>query len=184
MRREILEMRGSEVAFRAQLVIPEQLELYDYWLESARGRRMPRRADIHPGHIPRLLPQISLIDVETDPVRYRVRLAGTRLYEVYGREITGNYVENLGWGDKAGYWMAAYRRVTSGARPAQGIVQAPLAGKDHLVQFWLRLPLSEDGAAVSMILSHDAFVPVSKAVRLSDLDRVGRGEFASHTAGW
>ncbi len=167
-------MRGSELAFRAQLVIPEQLELYDYWLNKGGGRQMPRRADIHPGHIPRLLPQVSLIDVEKDPPRYRVRLAGTRLYDVYGREITGIYVEDLEWGDKAGYWTAAYRRVSDAARPAQGIVRTPLAGKDHLVQFWLRLPLSDDGRSVTMILSHDAFIPVGKAVRLSGQDSVGK----------
>jgi hypothetical protein len=153
-------------------VIPEHLELYEYWLKKARGRRMPRRADIHPGHIPRLLPNLGLIDVEGDPTRYRIRLAGTRLYDVYGREITGSYVEDLEWGDKAGYWTAAYRRVSEGARPAQGIVRTPIAGKDHLVQFWLRLPLSEDGRAVTMILSHDAFVPVSKAARLSPREAV------------
>ena len=160
-------MRGSELAFRAQLVIPEQLELYDYWLKKTRGRKMPGRADISPCHIPRLLPHVSLIDVEHNPPRYRVRLAGTRLYDVYGREITGSYVEDLDWGDKSAYWMSAYRRVSKSARPAQGVVRTPLKDKDHLVQFWLRLPLSTDGEAVSMILAHDAFVPVSKAVRLS-----------------
>lgn len=128
---------------------------------------MPGRSDIHPGHIPRLLPQLSLIDVECNPRRYRIRLAGTRLYDVYERDITGCYVDEIDWGCKVGYWSTAYRRVADGARPAQGIVRSPLAGKDHLVQFWLRLPLSDDGEEVTMILSYDAFVPVSKAVRLS-----------------
>ena len=161
-------IRGSELTFRAQLVIPEQGQLYDYWIQRAGGRSMPGRRDIHPGDIPRLLPQLSLIDVERDPRRYRVRLAGTRLYDVYGRDITGAYVDELESGGNVGYWTAAYRRVAEGARPAQGIVRSPLAGKDHLVQFWLRLPLSEDGERVTMILSYDAFVPVSKAARMSD----------------
>lgn len=161
--------RGSELAFRAQLVIPELKELYDYWIERARDRSMPCRADIHPGDIPRLLPLLSLIDVEADPRRYRVRLAGTRLYEIYGREITGSYVDELDWGSKSDYWAAAYRRVVDKARPTQGIVRAPHESRDHLVQFWLRLPLSENGDQVTMILSYDSFIPVSKAVSLTEL---------------
>ena len=162
-------MRGSEFAFRAQLVIPEQLQLYDYWRSKSQERAMPSRSDIRPGDIPRLLPQLSLIDVEREPKRYRIRLAGTRLYDIYEREITGAYVDQLDWGDKAGYWAAAYRRVSESARPAQGIVRSPFMSKDHLVQFWLRLPLSDNGRDVTMILSYDAFMPVSKAERISEI---------------
>jgi hypothetical protein len=165
-------MPGVDLAFRTQLVIPEQLELYDYWLNCAHGRQMPGRIDIHPQHIPRLLPHISLIDVEAQPTRYRVRLAGTQLYDFYGCDITGFYVDDVCWGDKERYWKAAYQRVTSQGRPAQGIVRSPVANKDHLVQFWIRLPLSVDGKTVSMILSHDAFVPVSKVARLTGMDEV------------
>jgi len=39
--------------------------------------------------------------------------------------------------------------------PMQGAVKEPVAGRDHIVLFWLRLPLSEDGAVVSKILCHD-----------------------------
>jgi hypothetical protein len=82
---------GISASVRAQLVIPEQRQLYDYWTDRSRNRPMPERKDISPADIPRLLPWISLIDVEKSPRRYRVRLAGTRLREVYDREsvITG-----------------------------------------------------------------------------------------------
>jgi hypothetical protein len=160
--------RGSELAFRTQLVIPEQRELYDYWVACAGQRGIPARADIHPSHFPRLLPSVSLIDVERHPTRYRFRLAGTQLYAVFDREVTGTYVDELDWGDRWDYWLSAYRRVVEAARPAQGIVRAPHRGKDHLVQFWLRLPLSDNGADVSMILSYDMFVSVTKASRILD----------------
>jgi len=54
----------SQGAFRAQLVIPEQRQLFDYWSEKAAGRPMPDRTDISPAHFPRLLPQVSLIECE------------------------------------------------------------------------------------------------------------------------
>ena len=57
---------SSELAFRAQLVVPEQQQLYDYWLNRAEGRGMPSRGDISPVDFPDLLPLISLIDVDPD----------------------------------------------------------------------------------------------------------------------
>jgi hypothetical protein len=150
---------SSELAFRAQLIVPEQRQLYDYWVSRARGRRMPSREDISPADFGRLLPNVSLIDVDAVHGRFRVRLAGTRLRDIYDREVTGKYLDELDWGDKTDYWISAYRRVVDNSRPAQGIVRGPRKGKDHLVQFWLRLPLSFDGKSVSMILCYDSFVP-------------------------
>lgn len=144
------------MAFRAQLVLPEQRQLYDYWLEKASGRAMPRRADIHPAHFPRLLPHISLIEVAEG--RCRVRLAGTRLRDVYDREITGLYVDALDWGDKHDYWLAAYKRTIEERKPSQGIVRGPKVNKEHLVQYWLKLPLCDAAAdGVGMILCLDLF---------------------------
>lgn len=154
---------SSEFAFRAQLVVPEQRQLYDYWLHCADGRPMPERRDINPADFPRLLPFISLIDVEGAANRFRVRLAGTRLREIYDREITGSYLDDLEWGAMAEYWQSAYRRVVEASKPTQGMVRGPRGSRDHLVQFWLRLPLGGDAGGVSMILCYDAFVAAADA---------------------
>jgi hypothetical protein len=154
---------SSELAFRAQLVVPEQRQLYDYWLGCAAGKEMPARKDINPVEFPRLLPFISLIDVEHATRRFRVRLAGTRLRDIYEREITGSYLDELEWGVLADYWQSAYCRVVDASKPAQGMVRGPRESKDHLVQFWLRLPLSDDPDQVNMILCYDAFVASADA---------------------
>ncbi len=159
----------SELAFRTQLVVPEQRELYDYWLEKAGVRAMPSRQDINPVDFPRLLPQISLIDVDQAAKRFRVRLAGTRLREIYDREITGCYLDTLDWGAMADYWVSAYDRVVEASKPAQGMVRGPRESKDHLVQFWLRLPLADDGEKVNMILCYDAFVASAEVGEVSPL---------------
>ena len=161
-------MGRSGLAFRAQLVIPEQRQIYDYWCKCAGDRDMPMRSDINPGDIPALLPYVSLIDIERQPLRYRIRLAGTRLYDIYDREITGKYVEELDWGGSKEYWISSYRRVVEGALPAQGVVRSPSKCSEHLAQFWLRLPLADKDGGVEMIFSYDAFVPVSEAVALVD----------------
>ena len=167
--REKGRLLESDLAFRAQLVIPEQQHLYDYWREQARGKTMPSRDEIHPGGFVRLLPTVSLIDVEREPKRYRVRLAGTGLREVYQREMTGIYLDEAHWGKNRDYWLAACYRIVNRKRPAQGIVRTPARGKEHLVQFWLRLPLSSDGRQVDMILCYDSFISTQKAVVLSQM---------------
>jgi len=148
-------------AFRAQLVIPEQRQLYDYWLERAAGRAMPERRDINPAHFPRLLPNISLVALEPETQRCRIRLAGTRLRDMYDCETTGRYLDELDWGDKRDYWLAAYRHVFEAGKPTQGVVRGPRVQKEHLVQFWLKLPLSVDDRSCSLILCYDAFLPAS-----------------------
>lgn len=152
-------MGSVNIAFRAQLVVPEQRQLYDYWLSRSEGGTLPSRADINPAHIPRLLPFISLIDVEENLARSRVRLAGTRLRDVYDREITGLRLEDLDLGGKRDYWMAAYQHTALDGKPTQGIVRGPRVNKEHLVQYWVRLPLAaKDGGGIGMILCLDYFI--------------------------
>ncbi len=154
-------------AFRAQLFVPEQRQLFDYWLEKAAGRKMPTRADIQPTQIPRILPAISLVDINHDLGKSRIRLAGTRLREIYDREITGMCIEDLDWGDKRDYWLASYRRTVEDGVPTQGIIRGPRSHKEHLVQYWLKLPLSiEDSGEIKILLCFDYFMPASE--RLED----------------
>ncbi len=157
-------MLDSNLAFRAQLVIPEQRALFDYWSECCGERTMPARRDIEPGRLRRHLSFVSLIDVELEPQqRYRVRLAGTGLREVFHQELTGHYLDQVPQAD-----CAALDRVVERGKPAQGISSLRNATEDHLIQFWLKLPLSHDGASVNMILGYDVFLHVAQAVALTE----------------
>jgi hypothetical protein len=149
---------GDSHAFRAQLLVPEQRQLFDYWTSCARGLAFPSRKDIKPFELPRLLPGMSLIDVSEDLQSSTVRLAGTRLREIYDREVTGCKISDLDWEDKSDYWLEAYKRVVQAHLPAQGIVKAPRKAKDHMVQYWLKLPLGTTESGVSMVLCYDFFV--------------------------
>ena len=150
-------------AFRAQLVVPEQLQLFDYWKELCGGRSMPCRSEIRPTQIPRILPGISLIDIAEDLGRSRIRLAGTRLREIYDREITSLCIEDLDWGDKRDYWLASYKRTVENGVPTQGVIKGPRHQKEHLVQYWLKLPLSIDATEnTKMLLCYDYFMPANE----------------------
>ena len=161
------------MSFRAQLALPEHRQLFDYWLERQSDSQLPMRKDFNPVDFPRLLPGISLIDVDDDISKCRVRLAGTRLRDVFDREITGMQINDLDWGDRRSYWLTAYEHTVTKCMPTQGVVRGPRVHKEHLVQYWLKLPLStSDGQKVDMILCHDQFMPAAMEVERERMARL------------
>jgi hypothetical protein len=164
-----LERVSGAQAFRAQLIVPEQRQLYDYWVQQAGRNNLPSRADIDPIKFPRLLPGISLIDVGPSLETCRVRLAGTRLREIYDREVTGLLVSQLPSGNRLDYWMAAYRRTIEQATPTQGVVRGPQINKEHVVQYWMKLPLRTTSERVDMVLCYDHFVSASELMHEPEL---------------
>ncbi len=109
---------------------------------------MPARSDLDPLKVPQLLPYLGLIDVRNGLDQASFRLAGTRLWDVYGQEITGKRVDDVFSGERADYWRRIHERIMSLGEPLHGVVRGPAQGRDHIVLFWLRLPLSEDGGRV------------------------------------
>ena len=157
----------SERAFRAQLVTQGQRELYDYWRRTAGFRRMPARSDINPFSVPKLLPCIGLIDLTDGLSEAQFRLAGTRLRDVYGEEITGKRIDRVFAGACAEYWRAIHAKVAEEGSPLHGVGRGPAPCCDHVVLFWLRLPLSQDGSKVDRILCYDTAAP-TEAIRGTD----------------
>ena len=137
-------------------------ELYAYWSALKGGAALPIRRRLDPVGIKRLLPTISLIDVVPgEPMDYRMRLAGTGLYSVYGREITGRRLGEIYSSSAGDYWRSELGRVVSEARPGGGIHNLGWRGAAHLSLVWIRLPLSRGGSDVDMILGYDAVVGMS-----------------------
>jgi hypothetical protein len=159
----------QDQAIRAQLIIPEQRELFDYWRARCSETSFPARADIQPSELKALLPSLSLLDVlGTGALELRVRLAGTRLRDYFGIETTGRRLDEFELGDQRGYWETAYREVLEEARPAQGVVPLTPWAQPHIFQFWLRLPLVDAKGNIVMILGHDAFLQSEKAHALAN----------------
>jgi hypothetical protein len=134
-------------------------EIFAYWASRRKGARLPGRASIHPEHFKRHLPTISLIDVLGQD-GYRLRLAGTGLYSVYGREITGRTLDEVYNTAAADYWRAELDKVVQQRRPGVGVHNFAWRGAGHLSVLWLRLPLARNGQDVDMILGYDAVLGV------------------------
>jgi hypothetical protein len=152
---------SSELAFRAQLILREQRDLYGYWRSCARSNPIPSHNDIDPVDIPHLLPALSLLDAGGDLDELRYRLAGTRVREIYGTEITGRAVFGSALEHKRDYWRRAYRKVIEDRTPMQGAVRGPVSGRDHILLIWMRLPLRGFSGAIERVLGYDAALPSS-----------------------
>ncbi len=140
-------------------------EMFAYWASLRRGASLPSRVDLHPSGIKRMLPTVSLIDVKRDPngagdgaIDYRLRLAGTGLYTVYGREITGRTLEDVYNSAAVEYWRRELDKVVTERRPGVGVHSLAWKGSPHMSILWLRLPLASNGKDVDMILGYDAVV--------------------------
>ena len=136
-------------------------ELFAYWASRREGSRLPSRNQIHPEDFKRLLPTVSLIDVVRDASgdkSYRQRLAGTGLYSVYGREITGRTLDDVYNTAAAQYWRTELDKVVETGRPGVGFHNLGWRGAGHMSILWLRLPLASNGREVDMILGYDALV--------------------------
>lgn len=156
-------------AFRAQLLTQGQRELFDYWRLAAAERRMPARSDFDPLRVPRLLPSIGLIEVRGGLAEAVIRLAGTRLRDIYGGEITGKLASEVFSGTQADYWHRVHARVLGEGVPLSGAVKGPARDREHVILFWMRLPLSEDGGTVDRILCFDVPGPSAEICRSEDV---------------
>ena len=136
-------------------------ELFAYWTSCREGGRLPARAQIDPCQFKRHLPTVSLIDVDPERRDYRLRLAGTGLYGVYGREITGKRLEDVYTAEAADYWRIQLGKVVDGGKPEVGFHSMAWRGASHLSILWIRLPLASDGERVDMILGYDAPIGLS-----------------------
>ncbi|HXY98459.1 MAG TPA: PAS domain-containing protein [Stellaceae bacterium] len=138
--------------YRADPILGRALE---YWAGKRGGRSMPQRRDIEPTEIPRLLPNLQLIDVLGDQFRYR--LIGTALVEAFGRDYTGAFVHELFTGPRAGFVCALYRSVCEARRPVFNRNRYHTTRDVDLIANRLYLPLSEDDRSVGMILGAFSF---------------------------
>lgn len=136
-------------------------ELFAYWSSLRRGGRLPCRADIDPAGFKRLLPGVCLIDVRSNPRDYRVRLAGTGLYGVFGGEITGKRLSEIYAPSAADYWRIELDKIVDAARPGVGYHSLAWRGAAQMTILWMRLPLARDGTIVDMILGYDAVMGLS-----------------------
>ncbi len=138
---------------------PKHQALYEYWKSLARDSHLPKKRDIDPTDMPKsILSNVSLLTVESEPHRrYRIKHAGTSYYDNFHTEISGKYLDEIDLGSDKEYWTQRHDQCVRDGKPKCGVRQVKTTGRNHVVQYWLKLPLSDDGKTVTSILSCDLF---------------------------
>ena len=153
-------------ALRHQIILPQQQKFYDYWRSKCRAGKFPSRHDILPEDISPQLPMTSIIEqvgsgIKDGSNRYRHRLAGTGFWKLYGEEIQGRHIDELPIGCRVEYWHKVLDQVINTRKPLVGVTRPNTPNGSHLAQFWVRLPLSDNGVDINMILGFDHLLKMS-----------------------
>lgn len=147
----LLPGRRDAMPIEAIEAHPHLAAMLDLWSRHRAEGRLPRRLD--PLEMPRrLLPYLMLLDMERAPDSLRIRLAGTRLCESFGREMRGLAMEDLFEGEGASAVLAGALRIADHPRPHLATQSYTKAGDGAWRYTHLLLPLSADGTHVTQIL--------------------------------
>lgn len=149
------------------LTDPRLETAYRYWRGKAGERRMPRRADIDPTEIPKLLPDVMLIDVLPEG-RYRYRLIGTENARAQGINATGRFLDEVLPGPEyREHVLGLYDECVREKRAlySESLFLCPERQSPERHTKVLFLPLSEDAATVNIVFVVQVFVYLSQATR-------------------
>lgn len=96
---------------------------FSYWNERRAGRALPLREDFDPViDIPRLLPNIIMLDVRFEPLDFRFRLVGSRVRKNLSRDYVGKWFSQL---DNFNQQSSLWSRHQAVAEKAQPMLQRP-----------------------------------------------------------
>lgn len=126
--------------------------LYDYWNDKKYARKAPARCDIDPLDFVEILPNILMYDVLREPLDFRMRLFGTRLVSVSGRELTGKMLSEIFPNDAEGKFRKELTEICETFEPSLACYDGRWMSKDFVSYERLILPLSEDNIDVNILL--------------------------------
>lgn len=87
---------GPEIETLPLVTDPGLRALYAYWRAlGARDGGLPRLQSFDPLHLPKLLPNIWVLEVAPDSHRFRMRLAGENINAIYGRNVGGHFFADI-----------------------------------------------------------------------------------------
>lgn len=139
---------------------PGTAKLIAYWHAKCGIRPMPDRADIVPGELAGLLPNIVISEVLRDGEDFRVRIFGTSLVELVGEERTGKCLSEFGVNAfiptnperVQSRWFDVTRRSFIVRHPV--LVSGTMASSDRSYISWhgVSMPLTSGGNEVAQML--------------------------------
>lgn len=137
-------------------------QLFIYWQSKCRDGTIPRRADIDPSEIPKLMPSLLIVDIEQNPFRVRYRLVGTRIVEATGFEFTGKYLDEIILADDEGPFLESYQAACESKTPVLSRIKWHLDDETTGEYDACFLPLSDDGKTVNKVISIECYESIER----------------------
>ena len=130
---------------------PSTQEIFTYWNTLREARPAPLRSQINPVAIPKVLPDIFLLDCIEDD-QHLIRLAGTRLCTLFGKELRGQSFNSL-WNEFGEHHIDDLLRTVVDEHAAVVAGAEGYSSSEHLCRLELiLLPLrTNDGSPTRVI---------------------------------
>lgn len=155
-----LQVNASAGELLERPLHPKIRALTMHWISISPAGQLPGRRHLEPLDIPRLLPNIWLLDVVRVPeTRLRYRLVGTNVARAFEGDPTGRFLDELRPGPRNPHLDANLRAVADQALPSWRVGRPLLWNlHDFLRLERVCLPLASDGVQVDMILALTVFL--------------------------
>jgi hypothetical protein len=128
-------------------------DLAKYWQSIHPSHGLPGRQRIDPCDIPHLLPNLVLVDVQRDPLKFTWRLMGTAAARIFERDHTGLPFEDAYHNGKASNAYKDIRRMIDTPEPRWRKGRASfMRDRQYLVIERAFFPLAREGRIVDMVL--------------------------------
>ena len=142
----------------------ERAELSDLlalWRSVRGAADMPARTSLTARLLKRHMPSIAIYErVDMSPVRYRVRLMGTRFAETFG-DLTGKIVDEAIAARYVKRFHSAPETVLAAGAPLRFVSNTDVVNKQFYVAEYLMVPLTGDDGTPDMVLSRAHFSSVT-----------------------
>ena len=179
-----MEHTGLQIETPPDLADARLRSLYEYWAALGRAAGgLPQVQAFDPLHLPKLLPNLWILEVEPDTRRLRMRLAGENINAIYRRNIGGQYFSDVFQPSEIALMVERYTRalsepaivravgavyVTAGRLSQGERLALPMLGRSGLTDTMLGATLYDERSiepgAVHVVLSNEpSFYPVRAA---------------------
>ena len=145
------ETHASLDSFAARITDDRHKALLDYWVVKRQERTMPDRSDIDPIDIPKLLPDIGLLDIVDGGRRFYFRVVGSNINHAFGHDYTGHYLDDVAPIGYSQFITLLYRKVIQTRCPVYSLGKCRYRDSSVRSIQRLLLPLTKGGQDVEQI---------------------------------
>jgi len=136
----------------AEITSEKVRALHTWWASSAGIARVSDRGEFQPAAFSRLLPNMLISEVTTDPFRIRYRLIGTKVADVLSIDITGRYLDELVDGSSDTPWLDYYAHSYHHRQAVMGAATEPTTAGDTFTYEFGIFPVTAGGTEVRQFM--------------------------------